>query len=233
MKIYIMTGSINYKPKYIIQWKKVEAFVSVKFKKDLFDLSSYEKVIPYDIWYEEQRNDVISKNPADLELFDSRFDITRPICDISVSGDYWLFLMNENALNILSPFITPYGQFYKIDQIKDHYLFLFRNVRDDYFIRDRLLKATGKYSFDKTRTGIYRYAKYEFLKFIEDDIFISLYAEKYCFCTEKFKNLYVSSHLTGLEFMLVWDSENPDYVDERFTPEVWADIKAHHAAKNK
>jgi hypothetical protein len=52
------------------------------------------------------------------------------------------------------------------------------------------------------------------------------------FATGAFVDLVRKHDLKGLEFQLIWDSEDPDYVDERFKPEIWAEIKARHAKRN-
>jgi hypothetical protein len=78
------------------------------------------------------------------------------------------------------------------------------------------------------------------------------YLEKYDFNVEKLEGInlfYIVGHrgnfvtgtlvdlirkfdLKGFDFQLIWDSENPDYIDERFKPEVWAEIKSRHAKRN-
>jgi hypothetical protein len=51
------------------------------------------------------------------------------------------------------------------------------------------------------------------------------------FATDLFVDLVRKYDLKGLDFLLIWDSENPDYIDERFKPEVWAEIKTRHAKR--
>jgi hypothetical protein len=51
------------------------------------------------------------------------------------------------------------------------------------------------------------------------------------FATNLFVDLVREHNLKGLTFQLIWDSENPDYVDERFKPEVWTEIKTRHAKR--
>jgi hypothetical protein len=52
------------------------------------------------------------------------------------------------------------------------------------------------------------------------------------FATDLFVDLVKQYDFKGLDFLLIWDSENPDYIDERFKPEVWAEIKSRHAKRN-
>ncbi len=51
--------------------------------------------------------------------------------------------------------------------------------------------------------------------------------QRRCFATEKFKLLVEKSGVTGLQFDLIWNGENPDYMNERYShrPEIWERIK--------
>ena len=50
-----------------------------------------------------------------------------------------------------------------------------------------------------------------------------------CFATEQFKTIVEQNKISGWQFDLIWDSENPDYYNERWTrPEQWERVKQAH-----
>jgi hypothetical protein len=74
--------------------------------------------------------------------------------------------------------------------------------------------------------------KYDFNEEILEGIYLfHLTNHPGTFATDLFVDLVGINKFVGLRFQLIWDSENPDYIDERFKPEVWAEIKARHAKR--
>jgi len=51
------------------------------------------------------------------------------------------------------------------------------------------------------------------------------FADGEILATDAFKDAFEALGLVGFNFQLIWDSENPNYHDERYTPERWAMIR--------
>jgi hypothetical protein len=91
------------------------------------------------------------------------------------------------------------------------------------------LEALGE---DPNNDYISYLEKYEFRpEALENAHFFQIKHHPGYFASETFIQLLEQHDLRGMVWELIWDSENPDYVDERFKPEVWAEIKARKAKK--
>jgi hypothetical protein len=92
----------------------------------------------------------------------------------------------------------------------------------------------SKLDEDPTSNYISYLEKYEFrIDQLENAHFFKIKHHPGYFASETFIKTLEQHNLRGMVWELIWDSENPDYIDEHPTPEVWADIKARHAAKQK
>jgi hypothetical protein len=216
MKIYKIQSSAEFRgsfsPIYEDRMQNAPSWC-LKFGKPLFENLKYSGVEDYlELW---KRGTVADQNEIPrLENL--------PICDMRSDLVFNLFILNEKAYSKLKIFLRKYGEFSKIDFVEGYHFFFCNNLKD-YVDENYSAKKTFRPNLDW-----YAFIQSEHL----DDVFITKYESHSCFCTETFKTFYQSELLTGLDFLLIWDSENSDYVDERFKPEVWAEIKSRHAKRN-
>jgi hypothetical protein len=93
-----------------------------------------------------------------------------------------------------------------------------------------VLKTDGAMGFTANPEYIPYLEKYDFHTDPLENIYLfHIVNHPGTFATDLFVDLVKQHDFKGLDFLLIWDSENPDYVDERFKPEVWAEIKKRHA----
>jgi hypothetical protein len=120
----------------------------------------------------------------------------------------------------------------KIDGGNFEYLPIKYPEQNYYFIRlkDRLANSIDRekslYTATK-RTSFHGVQIFSFNKEIIDNQYLFLTPELYgpLFATENFKQYVQQNNLKGLDFKLIWDSEDPDYHDQRYRLEQWNQIK--------
>jgi hypothetical protein len=180
-----------------------------------------------------------------------------PFIDVGKETSITRELISQEAKNLIGDHIAGDGEFLKLELSGK--IFESRRTKKGLFENHEILASAIKHPIP---TGYYwfRITRYvealrleNVLGFTHDPEWVS-YLEKYDFHPEKLEGIYlfnisnpthpgtfatgefvdlVRKHdLKGLEFQLIWDSENADYVDERFKPEIWAEIKARHAKRN-
>jgi hypothetical protein len=180
-----------------------------------------------------------------------------PFADIGKGSSINIDLISQESKTLIGEHIIRDGEFLKLELSGT----LFESAQTKKGYENRILQAssikhpipTGYYWFRITRYVEGALRLEDAMGFTHDPEWVS-YLEKYDFHPEKLEGIYlfniskpthpgtfatgefvdlVRKHdLKGLEFQLIWDSENPDYVDERFKPEIWAEIKARHAKRN-
>jgi hypothetical protein len=145
-------------------------------------------------------------------------DITR------IAGEPTVHLFSQIALEKISLKIKNDGEILPFQGQKLSYSW-FRILRDL-----NVLKTDSAMGFTANPEYIPYLEKYDFHTDPLENIYLfHIVNHPGTFATDLFVDLVKQHDFKGLDFLLIWDSENFDYVDERFKPEVWAEIKKRHA----
>jgi hypothetical protein len=118
----------------------------------------------------------------------------------SQDGDFYLYHVT-NVLNNVLDIENSYVQWSSLNpsEMTDVYLYTFFKEN----LRDEMIFKMPLYGTDRLQPR--------------------------CFATNKFKSIVEQNKITGWQFDLIWDSENPDYYNERWTrPEQWERVKQNH-----
>jgi hypothetical protein len=147
-----------------------------------------------------------------------------PLPDIGrIAGQTSVHIFSEEAVKRLGQYIDKDGVFLPFtnkNNLRYSWFYILSNI-------DALLVKSNENDY------ISYFEKYEFDAPKLEGIYIfNIKNHPGTFATDLFVDLVNAQSFKGLMFQLIWDSENPDYVDERFKPEVWAEIKARYAKRN-
>jgi hypothetical protein len=163
------------------------------------------------------------KNPeiGEFQYKDFPFpDITR------IAGEATVHLFSQSTLERIGSKITRDGEILLFQSQKRSYSW-FRILQVL-----NVLKTDSSMGFTADPEYIPYLEKYDFhADRLESIHLFHIVNHPGTFATNLFVDLVKEHNLKGLTFQLIWDSENPDYVDERFKPEVWAEIKTRHAKR--
>jgi hypothetical protein len=151
-----------------------------------------------------------------------------PFPDISrIAGNPLVHIFSGEAIKLIGDIIINDGEF--LDFKNEGKLFyswfhILRNLN--------VIKTGDSMGFVNDPEYIPYLEKYEFYADKLEGVYLfHIVNHPGTFATGAFVDLVNKHDLKGLMFHLIWDSENPDYIDERFKPEVWAEIKARHAKR--
>jgi hypothetical protein len=180
----------------------------------------------YALDYIEMMSKKISRmNPQDKKSITEMF--SKPVADISpalIGGE--LSYINQRVLDRLGEFLLKSGDIRQIINYPNIYLFnLYAETTElnlNYSIYRQITSVPDLFYFNNFTDG-------------HPDLFLLPNGQKTVFCTERFKDAYEENEFTGLTFRLVYDSENVDFVDERYSnrPQVWIDLKAKIRIKRR
>jgi hypothetical protein len=140
--------------------------------------------------------------------------------DFTLAGIPKVFGLTQRAVDILADLLT-FGELLPVDT-SDGPVYLYNPPHPDAL--DEAESVFKKY--DDGRFDIIELHSFYEEKLQDIHLFkIPGQPYYYHYCTEEFKDRCKEHKLLGIDFRLVWDSENPDFRDERFSPEHWAEIK--------
>jgi hypothetical protein len=151
-----------------------------------------------------------------------------PFPDISrIAGQPSVHIFSQDTLEEIGSAIKNDGEILPFQGQKLSYSW-FRILRDL-----NVLKTDSAMGFTANPEYIPYFEKYDFhTEPLEGIYLFHIINHPGTFATDLFVDLVKQYDLKGLDFLLIWDSENPDYIDERFKPEVWAEIKSRHTKRN-
>ena len=155
------------------------------------------------------------------------FEPNKICSDISCLGTQNVLVFSDYSLSIFGDLVKQSGDLLELD-CPDEKLFAFRLTKKIDALDDR-----GIIKFDNSHPNyIDKVVQYSFNpeKLTNVGIFnlTQLHSPEYWFFTDLFVNKKREANLTGLSFALIWDSEDENYWDQRYTPEIWNRIKLEH-----
>ena len=152
----------------------------------------------------------------------------KPVADISFIGVTGPITVNGKAHNALKDLLESSGELLPLKSEEGE--FFIHNVTTviDAFDYE---KSVYKWQPTLENEAIGRLCIFSFQKRCLENA-VAFRFPKYlgdCFYTDIFKRRVEEADLKGALFQLIWDSEDPDYHDERYSLEQWERIKEMHA----
>lgn len=154
------------------------------------------------------------------------FDPSKEMTDIDFFGSSDALYFSLEAAKKLEPLLLACGELLPLEgETQPFFVYNVLNIIEA--LDHDIAKTTLWQESERTK---YRYtSKLDMYGFhndriMETPIFVIPEQGKYFF-TDLFKTAVEANHLTGLCFFLIWDSDDPDYHDERYEEEQWEYIK--------
>jgi hypothetical protein len=198
MKIYVIEASRNRKIPYISLNLDQDTAENIRI---LYYLSSISK--KHTIKNEIQHPKVFVD--AEIQKFNSRL-----LPDIDQVAQKDCIILSEKAQEVLSSYFLPNGEFIDVD-FQDKYKIFYCNSFVSPFVKEETYVSKG----NSPIVQIHSFIEEEIASL---DVFKSIYDHIRLYFSERVKNAIENSKLrSNLVFRLVWDSEDPNYMNETWS----------------
>jgi hypothetical protein len=214
------SGEPFHRPPIIYNWEKdrlgntIEGFIWRNKSKRIFPIWESEPAEDYITFMSGKLSEM---TPVDRKAVQAM--LLLPISDFASIFSVGLYVMNQRFLDVMGSFLLASGEIRQVVNYPDLYLFnlffptpCFDEIHSLYGLRGSTPDVFG------------------FLEFPEDhpDLFVLSQSHHLALCTTRFKTAYEKNNFQGLQFQLVFDFENPDFIDERYPSDLrhWLDNKA-------
>lgn len=128
-------------------------------------------------------------------------------------------VLSSEALHILEGLLKTSGELIRFSNRDDYRLYYCNNFLDP-FVKEETYVTKGFSTLVKIHS-------FNPQSVAGSDFFKTIYDPRQCYVSENFKEIIEATGLrSNLMFPLVWDSDDPDFLDETWNATQWARIKA-------
>jgi hypothetical protein len=210
---------------------KIYQIITKSLDKPLYPIVGIDNSVYLDMLISDNRNiketyieSFFVERPSSLRILSYDEAIEKNVLpDMQPVGNYWL--VSENGVDFLKTFSQGNFEFVKIGNFKEKTYFSLHFIRPSDVLDKGNSLLILREDFTIRDWGVFTFLLKE--RAIPSLFVLPYKVNDWFFCSDEFKyNLESSPLKFNGNFFLVWDSENPDYIDERFPPGRWELEKA-------
>ncbi len=213
MKVYLLQDDFDYK-NHIMKYRPIVT----SNPQDGFEVASKVR---------NSRGKSLLSNWEAPEIKPFWEEPEKPVADISFIGVTGPITVNNKAVDGLRELFEASGELLPLDSEEGkYYIHNVTQVVDAINLKNSVYKWIGDEGISMSLPEIFSFhagAIYGLSAFRASKL------ERETLYTDIFKQRVEEADLKGVIFQLIWDSEDPNYQDERYTPEQWERIKQVHA----